>query len=398
MAIRHDESHGWTTLRLWVAVVLFLAALLAVMPAQTYNLWKASIAGAEWGHFVAIAAFLTLLVPRWWRSVGGQLAAGITVVALALAISPSVRAFMASRDLDSKLKAAFGPATRTEAARPIALKPLLKRPAFPEVTVAPLHYTVRDGKPLDLDLYRKGSAGTDSIRERAVEPAPLVMVLHGGSWVGGSRKDLAELNYHLASLGYVVAAPSYRFAPEHPFPAATQDVNAAIDYLKKNAAQLAIDPTRIVLIGRSAGGQLALQSAYTKADPSIKGVAALYAPSDQQWGWENPTNPRVYDSFAALRTFLNGEPSQIPEAYKASSPINYIGPHTVPTLLVHGGMDPLVSVEQSKRLDSALAAAHRPHYLVELPWATHGCDYVFNGPCGQVTAFAIERFLGAVTK
>ena len=398
MAMRHDENHGWTTLRLWVAVVLFLAALLAVMPAQTYNLWKASIAGAEWGHFVAMAAFATLLVPGWWRSVGGQLAAGITVVAVFLAVSPSVRAFVGSRDLDSRLKAAFGPATTNAVERPIALMPLLKRPAFPGVTVTPLHYAVRDEKPLDLDLYRKGAAVADSGARQPVKPAPLIIMLHGGSWVGGSRKDLADLNYYLASLGYIVAAPSYRFAPEHPFPAATEDVNAAIDYLKKNAATLAIDPTRIVLIGRSAGGQLALQSAYTKADPSIKGVAALYAPSDQRWGWEHPTNPRVYDSFAALRTFLNGEPSQIPDAYKASSPINYIGPHTVPTLLVHGGMDPLVSVQQSQRLDSALAAARRPHYLVELPWATHGCDFVFNGPCGQVTTFAIERFLGAVTR
>jgi acetyl esterase/lipase len=398
MAMHHNESHGWTTLRLWVAVVLFLAALLAVMPAQTYNLWKASIAGAEWGHFVAIAAFIALLVPGWWRSIGGQLAAGITVVAVALAISPSVRAFLASRDLDSRLDAAFGSATRNGAERPIALKPLLKRSVFPDVTVTPLRYAVRDEKPLDLDVYRKGPAVADSTRPRAINAAPLVIMLHGGSWVGGTRRDLPELNYYLASRGYVVAAPSYRFAPEHPFPAATQDVNSAIDYLKINAARFAIDPTRIVLIGRSAGGQLALQSAYTKADPAIKGVAALYAPSDQQWGWEHPTNPRVYDSFAALRTFLNGEPSQIPGAYKASSPINYIGPHTVPTLLVHGGMDPLVSVQQSKRLDSALAAAGRQHYLVELPWATHGCDYVFNGPCGQVTAFAIERFLGAVTK
>lgn len=397
MAIRRDASDDWATLRLWLAVVLFLAALLAVMPAQTYNLWKASVAGSEFGHFVAIAAFLTLLIPGWWRTVTGQLAAGITVVAVVLAVSPSVRAFRVSRDLDSRLKTAFGPAVARVGERPIALMPLLKRPAFRGVTVTPLRYAVRDDKPLDLDLYRKADTAANSSRQ-ARKPAPLVITIHGGSWVRGSRRDLPGLNYYLANLGYVVAAPSYRFAPEYPFPAATEDVNAAIDYLKNNAPQLGIDPTRIVLIGRSAGGQLALQSAYTKGDPSIKGVAALYAPSDQQWGWENPTNPRVYDSFAALRTFLNGEPSQIPDAYRASSPINYIGPNTVPTLLVHGGMDPLVSVQQSRRLDSALAAARRPHYLVELPWATHGCDYVFNGPCGQVTRFAIERFLGAVTR
>lgn len=398
MTSARDRSHEAETLRLWVAVILFLAALLAVMPAQSYNLWKASIAGAEWGHFVALAAFVTLLIPGWWRSVIGQLAAGITVVSVALAISPSVRAFLASRDLDVRLKESFGAAATSTPGRPLVFLSLLKPPAFRDVSVTPLNYVVRDDKPLVLDLYRKGVVNGDSATANTARPAPVVIMLHGGSWVGGDRKDLPELNYYLASRGYAVAAPSYRFAPQFPFPAATEDVNAAIEYLKSRARQLGIDETRIVLIGRSGGGQLALQSAYTKADPSIRGVAALYAPSDQLWGWENPTNPRVYDSFAALRTYLNGEPSQIPAAYKASSPINYVGPKTIPTLIVHGTMDPLVSVQQSQRLDSALAAAGRPHYFVELPWATHGCDYVFNGPCGQVTTFAIERFLSAVTR
>ena len=377
-------------MRLWFAVLLFLAALLAVMPAQSYNLWKASIAGAELGHLVAIAAFLALLIPGWWRSIMGQLAGALTVVAIALAISPSVRAFLAARDLDAQLTSAFGGASANSARQPIALRPLLTWPSFPGVEVTTLRYAGRADSALELDVYQ--SAATPS------QEKPLVVTVHGGSWVGGNRRDLPALNHYLASRGYVVAAPSYRFAPANPFPAATEDVNAAIDYLKSHAKRLGIDSSKIVLIGRSAGGQLALQAGYTTRDASIKGVVAMYAPSDQQWGWENPTNPRVYDSYSALRTFLNGEPSQAPEAYKASSPINYIGSHTIPTLLIHGAMDPLVSIRQSERLDSALAAAGRPHYLVKMPWATHGCDYVFNGPCGQIATFAIERFLQTVTR
>ena len=147
MTSARDEDHETATLRLWVAVILFLAALLAVMPAQTYNLWKASIAGAEWGHFVALAAFVTLLIPGWWRSVIGQLAAGITVVAVALAISPSVRGFLASRDLDVRLTESFGTTTASSADRPIAFLSLLKRPAFQDVSVTPLNYAVRNDKP-----------------------------------------------------------------------------------------------------------------------------------------------------------------------------------------------------------------------------------------------------------
>lgn len=393
---RHDRAHERATLRLGFSVVLFLAALLAVMPAQTQNLWKASIAGAEWGHFVAIAALITLLIPGWWRTTIGQLAGGLAVVALCLAVSPAVRAFLSTRDLGARLGTAFGAATRRGTERPISLLPLMKRTTFPGVSVTSLPFIVRDGKPLQLDFYRRATAASSGTA--VASRLPLVIVLHGGSWTGGDRKDLPELNYYLASRGYAVAAPSYRLAPQHPFPAASEDVNGAIDYLKEHSADLGVDPRRIVLVGRSAGGQLALFSAYTKDDPAIRGVVALYAPSDQEWGWDHPANPRVFDSYSALRLFLNGEPSQVRNRYRAASPINYVGSRTVPTLLIHGEMDPLVSSRQSQRLDSALAAAGRPHYLVRLPWATHGCDYVFNGPCGQVTAFAVERFIGAVTR
>ena len=82
MTRRREEDHSVASLRLWVSVILFLAALFAVMPAQTYNLWKASIAGAELGHFIALAGIITLLIPFWWRTVPGQLAGGITVVAI----------------------------------------------------------------------------------------------------------------------------------------------------------------------------------------------------------------------------------------------------------------------------------------------------------------------------
>jgi acetyl esterase/lipase len=127
-------------------------------------------------------------------------------------------------------------------------------------------------------------------------------------------------------------------------------------------------------------------------------VVAFYPPTDQQWGWDNPANPKVYNSAATLKAFLGGDPSVAGEAYKASSPINYVDSSTVPTLLIHGSMDPLVSVKQSARLDSALAAQKRPHLFIELPWATHGCDYFYNGPCGQLSGFAIERFLVSVLR
>ncbi|MFB3114637.1 MAG: alpha/beta hydrolase, partial [Nitrospirales bacterium] len=69
-----------------------------------------------------------------------------------------------------------------------------------------------------------------------------------------------------------------------------------------------------------------------------------------------------------------------------------------PTLLIHGERDELVSPAQSDRLSRHLSQRGVPHVYLRFPWATHGCDANFNGPCGQISTFAIERFLAAVMK
>src|SRR5215211_5275660 len=195
---RRKESHGALTIRLWLAIILFLASLLAVMPAQTYDLWKASIAGAELGHFVAIVGILSLLIPFWWRTVPGQVAGGITVVAIGLALSPAVRAYYTSRGLAGQLSSAFGMASPRSSSewsamtRPISPLTMLKWPRRPNVDAKTLVYATRGDKPLELDLYRPL---IDSVSPHSSRLVPLVITIHGGSWSGGSKKELPQLNY-----------------------------------------------------------------------------------------------------------------------------------------------------------------------------------------------------------
>jgi Esterase/lipase len=271
--------------------------------------------------------------------------------------------------------------------KPISLATLFKKPPSPEVRMTTMTYATRAGKALLVDVYR---------RDGALPAAPVVVAIHGGSWRTGTRADLPALNNYLAARGYVVASPEYRFAPEFPHPAASEDIATLVSFLKANATQLGIDTTNIVMLGRSAGAQLALLYAYTAKDPGVKGVVSFYGPTDQKWGWDNPSNPHVYNSAETLKEFLNGDPTTRADAYRTSSPLNYVDANTPPTLMIHGTMDPLVSVKQSARLDSALHA-RVAHLFIELPWGTHGCDYVFNGPCGQISTYAIERFVAAVT-
>ena len=67
-----------------------------------------------------------------------------------------------------------------------------------------------------------------------------------------------------------------------------------------------------------------------------------------------------------------------------------------PTLLVHGLRDSVVPPDQSELLATRLEQAHVRHVLVKLPWASHACDQNFGGPCGQITTYAVERFLDGV--
>ena len=174
-------------------------------------------------------------------------------------------------------------------------------------------------------------------------------------------------------------------------------MHAAIDFLRGRARTWGADPDGIVAIGRSSGGQLALLAAYTADVNAVRGAVSLYAPSDLRFAWEHPGNPWVYDGTGALERYLGGTPLAVPEAYAAASPYGLVDDATPPTLLIHGRKDEVVSVVQSRRLATRLEQAKRPHLLLELPWATHGCDFALGGPCGQLTLFAIERFLAAVT-
>jgi len=259
---------------------------------------------------------------------------------------------------------------------------------IPAVKMQTLVYNVVDGKPLDMDVYSPSKADT---------PLPVIVMIHGGSWSSGDKRDLASINRYLAARGYCVASINYRLAPPDPYPAAKEDALAAIRYLKDHARELNLDPAHFVLMGRSAGGQIALAAAYTGADPSVRGVISLYAPNDLVLGYAMPSNPWILNSRKVLEDYLGGPPSAHPGAYEAASPLNFVNARTPPTLMIHGYRDEFVSPIHDERLEARLAEFKRPHLFLRLPWALHGCDANLSGPSGQLSLYAMERFLAFVS-
>jgi acetyl esterase/lipase len=379
-----------------IALIVALAclSLLSVFKAPAKPLWFAAIGATEWGHYLLIASLVAALAHwrlarRWdWPS---WLACGAAL----LYATPFVRATHVARDLPAQLVHAFGPATpRSSENAPGRSRPLrwigLFRSAFsPPVQISRLQYAQNSNEPLWMDLYRP---------TRQDAPLPGVIVVHGGSWQSGDRQQLSDLNRYLAARGYLVASIDYRLAPGATFPAQREDVFTAIRYLKDHARQIGMDPDRIVLLGRSAGGQIALSVAYAQKDPAIKGVIAFYAPNDLVWGYAVPTNPLIMNSRKVIETYLGGPPSRVPDIYDAASPLHVVNATTPPTLMIHGDRDELVSDQHEVRLSKRLAEAGRPYFYLRMPWATHGCDANFNGPCGQLSTYAVERFLAAVMR
>ena len=375
-------------------------ALLTIVPAPNHRLWLLALGVTEWGHWLALLS-LMVFFPGWWGSWGRRVGAALGLAAAILAISPLLRAVSVASRVPGQLVATFGQSTPPRSSTgapprpaPLVVLDLWRGVGSPQVSVESVAYATKDGQQLWLDLYQYQPPPSEAPRTRA--SAPGIVVVHGGSWQDGARTELAALNTYLAARGYVVAAISYRLAPRWPFPAARDDVRDAIAYLKANSVSLGLDPQRLVLLGRSAGGQLALLAAYETHDPAIRGVVAFYTPADMRFGYANPSNPAVIDSQGILRTYLRGSPDEAPGVYDAASPLNFVTRGTPPTLLLHGGRDELVFPAQSERLAVRLTQAGQPHLFVRLPWATHGCDVNFSGPCGQISTYAIERFLAAV--
>lgn len=366
-----------------VAVAFFALSLLAVFRAPTYHLWMLSIIVTEWGHYLAVLSLLPL-APGFSTTRGGRYAAVISLAASFIFLTPLLRSLSVASGLPNNMEAVFGPSDISS--KPLSLKNLFMGVPLSPVRVSTEQYARSCGEVLSLELYRPAST---------LQPSPLILVVHGGSWQSGSRLELDPLSRHLAALGYAVASVDYGLAPRSIFPGPVEDLRDALSYLKKNSLSLNVDPSRVILLGRSAGAQIALAAAHDPEPfPGLKGVISFYGPNDLLLAWRVPGPKRMIDSRKLLRQYLGGSPAEQPERYAQASPIQRAGKKSPPTLMIHGGRDEMVWPLHDYRLSEKLEAGGVPHYFLNLPWATHGCDYNFNGPCGQLSTYAVERFLG----
>ena len=326
---------------------------------------------------------------------GAPVAAALCLATIAVSLAPTAEARRAAASEDVSLSLA----------EYFAVPP--SRPAAPSETAT---YARSGGEELKLDFWAPsggpdggpdGGAGTVASADAGSERGrPAVVVVHGGGWRSGSRGEFPDWNAWLAEKGYAVFDIDYRLSPPPNWREAPGDVRCAVAWVKENAERYGVDPDRVALMGRSAGGHLALLAAYEEGSPAlpagcgarggpdtgVAAVAAFYPPTDLD-------RLSSLGYLAGIDRFLGGPRGAVPGRYHAFSPVSLVDAGDPPTFLVHGGDDEIVPPGESGLLAARLGDAGVHHRLVGLPWANHTFDFFWGGWGSQITRHSLEGFL-----
>lgn len=371
----------------WAAVGLLLG-LIIVLPTPAIGLWPSLILwllalyvggySLVLGLFAVLGLGLAALARRAGLRRTSLAAAALGVTTILLSVVPVAQGWRTASHEDV----------------PLSLSEYFSFPSMdhPVETVA---YTRAAGEELLLDIRHPPHEDPS--------PRPAVITVHGGGGITGSRTEDALWSAWLAEEGYVVFSVDYRLGQTPLGQEVTADVGCAVGWVTENADRYGVDPDRIALLGRSAGGLAALLAAYADGDPrlppscdvdgtEVKAVVAFYAPTDQAGldRWRPPWwRPSIGDEFDP--TPDTAETEQQP--FLSTSPTSHVDPADPPTFLAQGGADQFTPPEQAELLAKRLADEVVPHRLVRLPGARHGFDGAWGGWDTQIVRHELREFL-----
>ena len=215
-----------------------------------------------------------------------------------------------------------------------------------------------------MDIYLPAGRSTTSTK--------LLFLIHGGGWNEGDKADftasVATLQSRFPDYGFINI--NYRLVTngQNLFPAQENDVKAAAEFIFNKKDEYRVSG-KWAFLGASAGGHLALLQSYKYSSPvKPKAVISFFGPTDLISLYNLP-NP----AYAFLLLGVTGTtPALNPSLYQQSSPFNFITEQSPPTLLLHGGVDPLVPAVQSTMVRDKLQSLGVANQYVFYPNAGHG--------------------------
>ncbi|MGK8509115.1 alpha/beta hydrolase [Nocardia asiatica] len=366
-----------------VAPVSWLMPLLrnAIVQSAVLLLGAVRDALGSWNMVLAVLATgLALSALRTGgrgRGIAGTVT-GVAAVGLVLSVVTSATLVFAARDA-AGVWIPFAPAV-----------PFSTVGDAPDETVT---YATVDGQPIRADLY---------LPAPAPEPAPLVVSIHGGAFVTGSRGTDAYTSW-LAGNGYAVLDVDYRLSDDdhHRWDTQDADIACALTWAAANAQRYNWDMRRVATFGESAGGNLAINvankinagllrpSCGSAAElPKVRTAIGLYPAVDLA-----ASGAETALGVDSARRYLGGTPEQYPERYTATGSATHVTVHTPPTLLIQGAGDHLVLAEHARAYAAALETAHVPHRYVELPFLDHAFGATELDTGAQVTRALARTWL-----
>jgi acetyl esterase/lipase len=218
-----------------------------------------------------------------------------------------------------------------------------------------------------MDIYLPVSRRADSTK--------VIVMIHGGAWSSGDKSDFAAAVDTLKKRlpDYAIFNINYRLSDgvNNIFPTQENDVKTAVRYIYGKASDYQVS-TKFVLMGASAGGHLAMLQGYKDSVPvKPKAIVSFFGPSDMMDMYFNPVggNPLLA---AGVAQAVGRTPFVDPQIYISSSPVNFITGGSAPTILLHGGLDPLVQPSQSIAVQTRLSFFNITNQYVFYPTGGHG--------------------------
>ena len=209
---------------------------------------------------------------------------------------------------------------------------------------------------------------------RTVTGTKVIILIHGGGWTQGDKNDfnvaIDTLKKRLPD--YAIFNINYRLATvgANLFPTQEMDLKAAVEFIYGNRSTYLVSD-KFVLMGASAGGHLSLLQGYKYTSPvKIKAVVDFFGPTDMADLYNNPGS---YPAAAIFLLMGGTTPATNPTLYQQSSPLTYATATSCPTIILQGGLDPLVNATtQSLALKNKLTTAGAVNEYVFYPTGGHG--------------------------
>jgi alpha-L-fucosidase 2 len=238
-------------------------------------------------------------------------------------------------------------------------------------------YGVADGKALTMDYYAP----------KGPEPHPIAIIIHGGGYQYGNSKSESEAYVadFLAPAGYAVFSVNYRLAPKYPYPFMVYDVQRAVRFIRHNAGRWNADPSKLALVGGSAGGFLSNMVGLLNspgdpnaADPidresaQAQAVVSLYAQSSFEFVPINSAVHSLLDPLIAQKG--------LKEAIREASPITYVSKDDPPFLEILGDQDEYIPFSEATNLQAALNKVGVRCDIIRIPDGKHGTPAWRNLP------------------